>query len=117
MVEFTARIGRLLPAAWLMWFVGAFRWENQTPEDDAANDRLVPVAGVLLVLAVGVLVAVIVRRWRWAAAGLIVEGAVVAIVFVYALGESTHSDHQLILYTAGVMALGYAAVALSARPT
>ena len=93
------------------------RWsENVTPEEAAENDWLGALAPVLLVLAVGVLVAVIVRRWCWAAAGLVVEGAVVAIVLVYALGESTHSDHQLILYTTGVMALGYAAVALSARP-
>jgi hypothetical protein len=35
---------------------------------------------------------------------------------VYAIGESIHSDHQLILYATGVMALGYVAVALSARP-
>ncbi|MGH3065796.1 MAG: hypothetical protein ACRDOF_05775 [Gaiellaceae bacterium] len=103
-------------AAFQMWLVGGFRWENETPEDGAANDWLVPVAGVLVMLAVAVLVGVIVRRWRFAAAGLVAEGAVAAIVFIYALGESIHSDHELVLHAASVTALGYSAVALSARP-
>jgi uncharacterized membrane protein len=103
-------------ASWLMWFVGVFRFENQTPEDDAANNWLVPVAVVLLALAVAVLIGVLVRRWRWAATALVAEAAVAAVVFIYAIGESTHSDGQLILYATGVMALGYAAVALCARP-
>ena len=103
-------------AAWLMFFVGVYRGENTTSEDAAANDWLVPLAPVLLALAVGVLIAVIVRKWRWAAGALLAEGGVAAVVFVYAIGESTNSDHQLILYATGVMALGYAAVALAARP-
>ena len=54
------------------------------------------------------------ERWRWGAAALATETLAAVVVLQHALGESIHSDGQLMVFGVGVLGLGAASVALSA---
>jgi quinol-cytochrome oxidoreductase complex cytochrome b subunit len=97
-------------AAFLMWFAATFPFENQSPERAAADDWLIGVAPVVLILALAIVGAVIARRAALAAVALVAQFAVAAVVAAYALRESDHSDGRLVLYATAVAVTAIAAV-------
>jgi hypothetical protein len=93
-----------------MWFAATFPFENQSPERAAADDWLIGVAPVVLILALAIVGAVIARRAALAAVALVAQFAVAAVVAAYALRESDHSDGRLVLYATAVAVTAIAAV-------
>jgi hypothetical protein len=93
-------------AAFLMWFSASFPFENQSPEDAAADDWLLGVAPLLAVLALLAGGATVARKAKVVAGLLIVEFLVGAVVLTYALGESDHSDGRLILGALAIVLSG-----------
>lgn len=112
----TLHLGGLALTSLLIFFVAGFQWENQSAESAAADNWLLVFAPVLLVAGLITLVFVIRRQWRLGAAVFALQAVAASVLVIYALRESVHSDHQVILWTLTVEALGYGAVALSARP-
>jgi hypothetical protein len=101
-----------VPAALLLFFVGTFSWENQTPEEAAGNDWLVGAA--LLVALFGILLgaAVLARRVNVAVFALLAQLVVGAGVVTWAVRVSHHSDGKLLLFA--LAAGASAAIATSA---
>jgi quinol-cytochrome oxidoreductase complex cytochrome b subunit len=97
-------------AAFLMFFIATFPFENQSPERAAADDWLIGAAPVILILALAIVGAVIARRAALAAVALVAQFAVAAVVVAYALRESDHSDGRLVLYAMAVAVTAVAAV-------
>jgi len=97
-------------AAFFMFFVATFPFENQTPEEAAADNWLVPVAAILLVFAVLIGGAVIARRSAAAVVATAAQFLIAAIVLTYALGKSDASDGKLLLYALVVVVTAVAAV-------
>ena len=97
-------------AAFLMFFAATFAFENQSPEQAAADDWLVGVAPVIVILAIAIVGAVIARRAALATIALVAELAVAAVVVAYALRESDHSDGKLVLYASAIALSSVAAV-------
>lgn len=97
-------------------FVAGFQWENQSAESAAGDNWLLAFAPILFVTGLITLVFVIRRQWRRGAAVFALQALAAAVLLIYALRESVHSDHQVILWTLPLEALGYGSVALSARP-
>jgi hypothetical protein len=93
-------------AAFLMWFAASFPFENQSPEDAAADDWLLGVAPLLAVLALLAGGATVARKAKVVAASLMAEFLVGAVVLTYALGESDHSDGRLILGALAIVLSG-----------
>jgi hypothetical protein len=96
-------------AAFLMFFVATFPFENQSTERAAADDWLIGAAPIIVALAIAIVGAVIARRVAVAAFASLAQLALGAIVVAYALHESDHSDSSLMLY-----ALAFAASAVAA---
>lgn len=97
-------------AAFLMYAIATFPFENQPPEAHAASDWLVGATVVILLLAIVIGVAVIARRPAMAAIATAAQFVVAAIVLTYALRESDHSDGTLLLYAAVVAVTALAGV-------
>jgi hypothetical protein len=93
-----------------MFFAATFAFENQSPEQAAADDWLVGVAPVIVILAIAIVGAVIARRAALATIALVAELAVAAVVVAYALRESDHSDGKLVLYASAIALSSVAAV-------
>lgn len=100
-------------AAWLILLV-SFWSENVTPEQAAENDWLAWVSPLVLLVAVLILVGALLERWQVGALALGVEVVVAAVVLGYAVGESVHSDGQLLLFGIGMLGVASGSVALSA---
>jgi hypothetical protein len=103
--------------AFLMWFVATFPWENQSPEDAAADDWLVGAAPLMVGLAIAFAVAILVLRVPVAVAiGFVTaEFAVDAVVLRYALDNSDHSDGRLLLVALAAAVTGLVAVIVVRR--
>ena len=112
----TLHLGGLAVTALFIVLVAGFRWENQTAESAAADNWLLVFAPVLFVAGLATLTFVIRREWRRGASVFALQAVAASVLVIYALRESVHSDHQLIAWTLAVEAVGYGAVALSARP-
>jgi hypothetical protein len=102
-------------AAFLMSFGATFPFENQSPEDAAADDWLLGAAPLIVSLAIAFTVAIafaVARRLALlvAVAALASELAVDAVVLRYALGESDHSDGKLLLAALAGVVTGLIAV-------
>jgi hypothetical protein len=97
-------------AAFLIYFIATFPFENQPPEAHAASDWLIGAAVVIVLLAIVIGGAVIARRAVMAASATAAQFVVAAIVLTYALGESDHSDGTLLLYAAVVAVTALAGV-------
>lgn len=89
-------------AAFLIYFVATFPFENEPPEMREASDWLIGAAAIILLLAVVIAGAVIARRAAVAAIATAAQFVVAAVVLTFALGQSDHSDGKLLLYAAGV---------------
>jgi hypothetical protein len=99
-------------AAFLMWFAATFPFENQSPEDAAADDWLLGAAPLIVGLAIAFVVAIVARRLALlvAVGALTAELVVDAVVLEYALGESDHSDGKLLLAALAGVVTGLIAV-------
>jgi len=86
-----------------------FPFENQTPEQAAADDWLIGVAPLILIFAIAIGGAVIARRVTLAVIASLAQFTVGAIVVAYALRESDHSDGKVVF-----CALAFAATAVAA---
>ena len=85
-------------AAFLMSFVATFPFENRSVDEATADDWLIGAAAAVALLALVIGGAVVARSGAVAAIGVTAQLTVGAVVFVYALGESEHSDGVLVLY-------------------
>jgi quinol-cytochrome oxidoreductase complex cytochrome b subunit len=85
-------------AAFIMFFVATFPFENQSSERAAANDWLLGGALVIVILAIAIAGAVIASQAGMAAIAALAQFAAGAVVVAYALRESDHSDGRLVLY-------------------
>jgi quinol-cytochrome oxidoreductase complex cytochrome b subunit len=97
-------------AAFLIYFIATFPFENQSPEAAAGDDWLIGAAAIMLLLAIAIGGAVIARRATVAAIATAAQFVVAAIVLTYALGESDHSDGRLLLYATVVAVTAVAGV-------
>jgi hypothetical protein len=102
-------------AALFMSFFATFPWENQTPEEKAADDWLVGAGVMVAFLAVVTLIALILNRPGWATVPYAANAALGLALLNWGLGESDHSDGKLIVSTLGIELTGLGAVALRAR--
>jgi hypothetical protein len=104
-------------AAFLMLFYATFPFENQSPEQAAADDWLIGAVPLIAILALAIAGGVIGRKVAVAAVGLVAQFGVGAFVVAYALGESDHSDGKLVLYAlaVAVTAVGAAAATYAER--
>lgn len=110
-------------AAFLMWFAATFPFENQSPEDAAADDWLLVAApliaslAIVFTAAIAFAVAIVVRRLALlvAVGALASELVVDAVVLRYALGESDHSDGKLLLAGLAGVVTGLVAVIAARR--
>ena len=96
-------------AVFVMWFAAVFPFENQSPEEAAADDWLLVAAPLIGLFALAVGAATIAGKVKFAAAALSAESAVGAIVLIYALGESDHSDGKLMLCSFAIVLAGVVA--------
>lgn len=101
-------------AALLMSFFATFPFENQTPEERAADDWLIGVGILVAALAIVTLIAVILRRQGWATLVFAVNAVLGFALLRWAVGVSDHSDGKLIVWTLAIESTGLGAVALSA---
>ena len=85
-------------AAFLMFFVATFPFENRSVDEPTADDWLIGAAAAVALLALVIGGAVVARSGAVAAVGVTAQLTVGAVVFAYALGESEHGDGVLMLY-------------------
>ena len=102
-------------AAFLMWFAAVFPFENQSPEQAAADDWLLAAAPLIVLFSIAMGGATIARRVKLVAAALSAEFAVAAVVLIYALGESDHSDGSLMLFALATVLTGAVAAIATRR--
>jgi hypothetical protein len=110
-------------AAFLMWFAATFPFENQSPEDAAADDWLLGAAPLIVSLAIAFAgaiafaVAIVARRLALlvAVGALASELVVDAVVLRYALGKSDHSDGKLLFAALAGVVTGLIAVIAARR--
>ncbi len=101
-------------AALFMSFLATFPFENQSPEDRAADDWLIGVGILAAVLALGTLIAVILRRQGWATFVFATNAVLGLALLKWAVGVSDHGDGTVIVWILAIEATGLGAVALSA---
>ena len=87
-----------VPAALLLFFVGTFSWENQTPEGAGDDDWLAGAAVRIALLAILLGAAVLARRVSVAEFALLAQSIVGAVVVTWAVRESDNSDGRLLLF-------------------
>lgn len=104
-----------LGAALFMYFLAAFPFENQSPEDQAADDWMIGVGILVALLALVVLIAVVLRRQGWATIVYAPSAVIGFALLKWAVGVSDHSDGKLIVWVVAIQATGLGAVVLSAR--
>jgi uncharacterized metal-binding protein len=104
-------LGLCAVAAFLVFFVATFPFENQSTERAAADDWLIGAALIIVILAIAIVGAVIARRVVVAALASLAQLAAGSIVVAYALRESDHSDSRLTLYALAFAASAVAAIA------
>ncbi len=93
-------------AAYTLYFVATFRFENQSADDQVSDPWIVTGVVGMAALGIAYTVAIVIRRPFWGVTTLLVEAIVGWFVVSYALRQSDHSDVQLIVYT---LAVGLAA--------
>jgi hypothetical protein len=101
-------------AAFLMFFSATFPFENQSPEEAAADDWLIGAAPLIVVLALAIAGGVVARKVAVATVCLLGQFVVGAVVVGYAVGESDHSDGKLVVYALAVAVTAASAVTATA---
>ncbi len=103
----------VLTGLWLV-FLATFPFENQSPEEAAADDWLIGAALVLAVCGVVAGLAIALRHRRARIAYALAAGLGI-ILLAFGLVESEHSDARLLAWGLGVETAGLVALHLS-RP-
>jgi hypothetical protein len=117
LIAATSHLGVVAVVAFLMWFWATFPYENQRPEDAAADDWLILAAALVLGLAIAFTIAIAFAVATFAPVGLGVGVGLIAAEFAadaallrYGLEASQHSDGRLLVPALGATATGVAAV-------
>jgi hypothetical protein len=103
-------------AAWMLFFVTTFHWENQTMAEAASDDWLSVLAVAWFACAFVVFAGVMTAR-LWLVVPAVAAGAIIGVFALrYALVEwSDHGDTELVAFALGVGAAGFLAVLLTAK--
>jgi hypothetical protein len=102
-------------AAFVMWFVATFPWENQPPDAGEARMFLMGAAATIFVLAMAIVVAVALNRPLWATTAFAFHAIAAVVILAWALEGSDHSDGKLVGFTLSIELCALAAVVVCAK--